>query len=196
MTLSATLTITLTVPMSTNAEWVQNPIGVPRAPGCDPGYSWQKIGARYQCVTPQPSCAYGFESGPVWSGSSWAYTCNAPPPPPAPTCQYGYLSGPVWNGSVWIYQCNQPETPATPTRSIPELKAICTAYGQQQYGYPPRWADSLTYNNVAAGRTTFNTGDYLVDIIGDWQMVMCEVDNTTGQITDWEISGHGTDMGG
>jgi hypothetical protein len=68
--------------LSVNAQYVQNAIGIPIAPGCGPGESWTKNGARYQCETPQPSCAYGFASGPVWTGSSWSFSCNAPPAPP------------------------------------------------------------------------------------------------------------------
>jgi hypothetical protein len=68
--------------LNVNAQYVQNAIGIPTAPGCGPGESWTKNGARYQCQTPQPSCAYGFASGPVWTGSSWSFVCNAPPPPP------------------------------------------------------------------------------------------------------------------
>jgi hypothetical protein len=81
LTLLVTLSGTLTAPITSNAEWVQNPIGVPRAPGCDPGYSWQKIGVRYRCATPPPSCQFGFSSAPVWTGSSWSYGCNEPAPP-------------------------------------------------------------------------------------------------------------------
>jgi|GEM_PF-2716801 len=80
----ATLGATMTVSIESSAEWVQNPIGVPRAPGCNPGYSWQKSGNRYQCMTPPPSCEYGFAAGPAWNGSSWVYTCNPPPAPPPP----------------------------------------------------------------------------------------------------------------
>ena len=58
---------------------------VPTVPNCPAGYSWTKSGPRYQCMTPPPSCQYGFASGPVWTGSAWAYSCNAPPPPPPPT---------------------------------------------------------------------------------------------------------------
>lgn len=68
--------------LSVNAQYVQNAIGIPTAPGCGPGESWTKNGARYQCETPQPSCTYGFASGPVWTGSSWSFVCNAPPTPP------------------------------------------------------------------------------------------------------------------
>lgn len=195
LTLMATLGGTLTAPTPSNGEWVQNPIGVPRAPGCDPGYSWQKLGVRYQCVTPPPSCAYGFASGPGWNGSSWVYSCNAPPPPPpAPTCQYGYASGPLWNGSTWLYSCNG--APARTPKTIPELKAICTDAAKQKWGFQPQWADQLTYVNTAMGRTTFNSGDHLIDNMGDWQMEACEVDNMTGQVTDLQAQGHGTDMGG
>jgi hypothetical protein len=95
------------------AQWVQIPLGVPRAPGCDPGYSWQKIGVRYQCVTPQPSCTYGFASAPVWNAGSWSYACNAPPPPPQTT------------------QPTQP--PQTPGSDDPGRKALanCAAYAAQ-----------------------------------------------------------------
>lgn len=34
-------------------------------------------------IPPRPSamvCSYGFASGPTWSGSSWNYSCNPPPP--------------------------------------------------------------------------------------------------------------------
>lgn len=65
-----------------DAADVYQPIGVPVAPGCNAGYSWQKLGVRYQCATPPPSCQYGFASGPAWNGSGWIYSCNAPPPPP------------------------------------------------------------------------------------------------------------------
>lgn len=65
-----------------DAADVYQPIVVPTAPGCSAGYSWQKAGVRYQCMTPPPSCQYGFSSGPVWTGSSWSYACNPPPPPP------------------------------------------------------------------------------------------------------------------
>jgi hypothetical protein len=65
-----------------NAQWVQNSLTTPQAPNCPPGYSWTKSGPRYQCMTPPPSCQYGFASGPVWTGSAWAFSCNSPPPPP------------------------------------------------------------------------------------------------------------------
>lgn len=75
-------TVLLGATLSVNAQYVQNTIAMPTAPGCGPGESWTKNGARYLCETPQPSCAYGFASGPVWTGSSWSFVCNAPPPPP------------------------------------------------------------------------------------------------------------------
>jgi hypothetical protein len=71
--------------VSVNAQYVQNAIGIPIAPGCGPGESWTKNGVRYQCETPQPSCQYGFASGPLWTGSSWSFSCNGPPPPSQPT---------------------------------------------------------------------------------------------------------------
>jgi hypothetical protein len=83
LTVLATLSGMLTAPVTSNAEWVQNPIGIPRAPGCEPGYSWQKLGVRYQCATPPPSCSTGFASGPAWNGNSWSYTCNSAPQNPA-----------------------------------------------------------------------------------------------------------------
>jgi hypothetical protein len=71
--------------LSANAQYVQIPIGMPIAPGCGPGESWTKNGVRYQCETPQPSCQYGFASGPVWTGVSWSFSCNGPPAPTQPT---------------------------------------------------------------------------------------------------------------
>ena len=62
--------------------WIQNPLGVPLAPGCPAGYSWTKGNVRYECRTPPPSCQFGFAAGPVWNGTAWSYSCNAPPPPP------------------------------------------------------------------------------------------------------------------
>lgn len=189
LTLLATLSAMLTVPIRSNAEWVQNPIGVPRAPGCDPGYSWQKMGVRYQCVTPQPTCANGFASGPAWNGATWIYSCN---PPPAPTCQYGYASGPTWNGSAWLYQCNQPITPPPQTPPPPsDPEAICRAYTTQQLGSFPGWASSF----VSAGQTTFMTNMYSPSY-GDNAYAWCEVDNTSGNITSYGVQGQGTDMGG
>lgn len=67
------------------AQWVQNPIVMPIAPGCGPGESWTKNGPRYVCESPVPSCAFGFASGPVWTGTAWSFACNAPPPPPPGT---------------------------------------------------------------------------------------------------------------
>jgi hypothetical protein len=110
VTLGLTIATALAVSSISAAQVVQNPLGVPRAPGCDPGYSWNKSGNRYQCMTPPPSCQYGFSSGPVWSGTSWTYACNAPPPPPpvsppgdpdanciaaAPLYSYTVTKGPV-----------------------------------------------------------------------------------------------------
>ncbi len=62
--------------------WIQNPLGVPLAPGCPPGYSWSRGNVRYECRTPPPSCQFGFAAGPAWNGSTWSYSCNPPPPPP------------------------------------------------------------------------------------------------------------------
>jgi len=70
--------------LDVNAQYVQNAVAIPLAPGCPAGESWTKNGARYECETPQPTCANGFASGPVWTGSSWSYSCNAPPAPPQP----------------------------------------------------------------------------------------------------------------
>jgi hypothetical protein len=194
LTLLATLGGALTAPTSSKAEWVQNPMGVPRAPGCDPGYSWQKVGVRYQCVTPQPSCAYGFASGPAWNGSTWVYSCNAPPPPPPPpTCPSGYdqIVAPSWNGSAWVGQICQPHSP-TPDNP-PNLKAICTAAATKQLGSIPPWQDQLTQSN--GGVTTFQTDEYMGSHQYYWETDACSVnaDGTNPQIYMW---GHGNDMGG
>jgi hypothetical protein len=69
-----------TIPVE--AQWVQNPIGIPIAPGCPAGESWTKNGDRFVCETPAPSCANGFASAPVWTGTAWSFACNAPLPPP------------------------------------------------------------------------------------------------------------------
>lgn len=67
-----------------DAADVYQPTALPTVPGCTAGYSWQKAGVRYQCMTPPPTCQYGFISAPVWNGSSWNYACALPPPPPPP----------------------------------------------------------------------------------------------------------------
>jgi len=79
MALLAVGTALLSETLGVNAQYVQNAIATPVAPGCGPGESWTKDGVRYQCETPRPSCAYGFASGPVWTGSAWSFSCNAPP---------------------------------------------------------------------------------------------------------------------
>jgi len=71
--------------LSVHAQYVQNAIAIPIAPGCAAGESWTKNGVRYQCESPPPSCQYGFASGPAWTGSSWRYSCNAPPVVTPPT---------------------------------------------------------------------------------------------------------------
>jgi hypothetical protein len=71
------------------AQYVQIPIGNPIAPGCGPGESWTKNGPRYVCESPVPSCAFGFASGPVWTGTAWSFVCNAPPPPDQPVTPGG-----------------------------------------------------------------------------------------------------------
>lgn len=187
LTLMATLGGTLLAPTPTNAEWVQNPIGVPRAPGCDPGYSWQKIGVRYQCVTPQPTCAYGFASGPVWTGTAWNYSCNVPP---APSCPSGYdqAAAPSWNGSAWVgQQC----TPRAQTQTPSDPEAICAAHASAS---PPvgikmgPLTRKLKFNSYAGPATQYyhdnSPGPYW-EVGGqsgtNW-VVMCAFVNATG---DW-----------
>lgn len=97
-----------------DAADVSQPIAVPTTPGCSPGYSWQRMPVRYQCATPQPTCAYGFASGPSWNGSAWVYSCNAPPPPPPPpSCASGMNQtvAPSWNGTAWVGQVCKPVAP-------------------------------------------------------------------------------------
>lgn len=131
------------------------PIGVPIAPGCNAGYSWQKIGVRYQCVTPQPSCAYGFASGPSWNGSTWVYSCNVPPPPPPPpACPSGSEQqvAPSWNGSAWVGQVCRP----TATQ-LPPPGSQCAARAQQD-GItlsPENVSRRHTYNSYAGPATSY-----------------------------------------
>jgi hypothetical protein len=136
----------ISIGVDAEAADVYQPIGVPLAPGCVSGYSWQKIGVRYQCVTPQPTCQYGYASNPVWNGSAWSYSCNAPPPP---TCQYGYASNPVWNGSAWSYSCNPPPPPPPP----PSNPGPTSCASTPNPGYTPQqsyaWVDATTYPNGA-----------------------------------------------
>lgn len=40
--------------LSVNAQYVQNTIAMPIAPGCAAGTSWTKSGARYVCQAPSP----------------------------------------------------------------------------------------------------------------------------------------------
>ncbi|VXC82289.1 conserved exported hypothetical protein [Burkholderia sp. 8Y] len=192
LTLLATLGGTLAAPTPSNAEWVQNGIGVPRAPGCDPGYSWQRMAVRYQCATPQPSCAYGFASGPAWNGSTWVYSCNAPPPPPPPpTCQTGYsqAAAPSWNGSAWVGQVCTPNGQQVPP---PSPQSLCAARAKQ---------DGITLGPLYMTRTNINEGMgkgtqyYYMPSPGPfWQQdpysgnnweIMCFFDNATG---NWVLS--------
>jgi hypothetical protein len=184
LALAATLSGVLTAPVTSNAEWIQNPIGVPRAPGCDPGYSWQKVGVRYQCVTPQPSCAYGFASGPSWDGSTWLYSCNAPLPP---ACQSGYTQSvaPSWNGSEWVgQQC----TPSAPALKDPRSQCQTRATQDGITLSPENVSRRHTYNSYAGPATQYY---YDTSTGPNWQVggssgnswtVVCSFVNATG---DW-----------
>jgi hypothetical protein len=77
---------------------------------------------------PQPSCPYGFASGPAyispswtgwdasgWTSGYWSYSCNPPPPPPPPVvsgpvlCQGTYClwaDGTVTNGGNTVWGLN------------------------------------------------------------------------------------------
>ncbi|WP_244818502.1 hypothetical protein [Caballeronia sp. Lep1P3] len=165
LTLLATLGGVLTAPISSNAEWVQNPMGVPRAPGCDPGYSWQKVGVRYQCVTPQPSCQYGFASGPAWNGSGWIYSCNAPPPPPPVT----------------------PPAQDNPTTPDDVTKANCAARAAQdgitlgpltnRIRYSSRGYSQWYYNNSIGTKYWTKSDGYTRSNVYE---VVCTTDDATG----------------
>jgi hypothetical protein len=124
---------------------VYQPLGVPLAPGCNAGYSWQKIGVRYQCVTPQPTCQYGFVAAPVWNGSAWSYSCNAPPyQPDNPIVP---VNPPTGN------PCQSYATPGyTPNRAYQWVDATASPGGnvnwplaRKTYGVPanaePYWAE-------------------------------------------------------
>ncbi len=180
-----------------DAADVSQPIAVPTTPGCSPGYSWQRMPVRYQCATPQPTCAYGFASGPSWNGSAWVYSCNAPPPPPPPpppTCPSGtnQAAAPSWNGAAWVGQVCQP---AAPTTGNPvDLSAICYAAATKQLGPIPPWQPLSTTRT--ATQTSFQTDEYM----GGrptlyWEIDECTINNdgTNPTVIYW---GHGNDMGG
>lgn len=180
LALLATLSSVLTAPVTSNAEWVQNPIGVPRAPGCDPGYSWQKLGVRYQCATPQPTCAYGFASGPVWTGTAWSYSCNIPPPPACPSGT-NQTAAPSWNGAAWVGQQCQPSapTPKDPT-------AQCAARAKQDNVTMGPVTRQYKYNSAAGPATEYyhdgSQGPYWEAGAesGTTWVVMCTFVNATG----------------
>ncbi|SAK60428.1 hypothetical protein AWB79_02709 [Caballeronia hypogeia] len=193
LTLLATLGGVLTAPISSNAEWVQNPMGVPRAPGCDPGYSWQKLGVRYQCATPQPSCAYGFASGPSWNGSTWVYSCNAPPPPPPPpACPSGYTqqTAPSWNGSAWVGQVCIPAAQTRPPGPNPQ---ICQAYVTQKLGFWPGWGQQNSIYDD--GRNTTYTTNTWTASVNEYEFATCSVSDSTGAVTGYEVQGYGDTSG-
>lgn len=175
-----------------DAADVYQPIGVPMAPGCNAGYSWQKIGARYQCVTPQPSCAYGFASGPAWNGSTWVYSCNAPPPPPPPpTCPSGYdqKTAPWWNGSAWVGQQCIPAA-KQPTGPNPQ---ICQAYVTQKLGFWPGWGQqNWTYDD--GKNTTYTTNTWTASV-NEYEFATCSVSDSTGAVTGYEVQGYGDTSG-
>jgi hypothetical protein len=54
----------------------------PLSPNCAAPNTWTAFNGHYMCAPPQPSCQYGFASGPYWDGNNWVYSCNAPPAPP------------------------------------------------------------------------------------------------------------------
>ncbi|BBQ02723.1 hypothetical protein BSFA1_78510 (plasmid) [Burkholderia sp. SFA1] len=177
----------LTAPLRTSAEWVQNPIGVPRAPGCNPGYSWQKLGVRYQCATPQPNCAYGFASGPVWTGTAWSYSCNVPPPPACPsgTTQ---TAAPSWNGAAWVGQNCQPANPQT---GNPEQ--ACRAYVTQQLGFWPGWGQQNSVLNDGTN-TTYITNTWNTSW-NTYEYAMCSANNSSGVVTGYDVQGYGDTAG-
>lgn len=190
--LVAALSAPVVMPQVAQAQWVQIPLGVPRAPGCDAGYSWQKIGVRYQCVTPQPSCAYGFASGPAWNGSTWVYSCNAPPPPPPPppppSCPSGtyQAAAPSWNGAAWVGQVCFPNGQQRP----PGPQTQCAARAQQDgITLPPENVSRRhSFNSYAGPATSYyydlSTGPYweVGGYSGNSWTVICSFVNATG---DW-----------
>ncbi|CAL8480986.1 Secreted protein (plasmid) [Caballeronia sp. S22] len=187
--LMGTLSGVLTAPVTSNAEWVQNPIGVPRAPGCDPGYSWQKLGVRYQCATPQPNCAYGFASGPVWTGTGWNYSCNVPPPP---SCPSGYIqqAAPSWNGSAWVGQLCYPGAQQQPPGNPEEA---CRAYVTKQLGFWPGWGQQNSVFNDGTN-TTYITNTYNTSF-NTYQYASCSANNSTGAVIGYDVQGYGDTAG-
>lgn len=64
-------------------------------------------------TSPPPSCPYGYDSGPTWSGwdaVGWQYVCAPPPPPPPPPAGNG--GGPVLCQGNY---CIQPDGTITET---------------------------------------------------------------------------------
>jgi hypothetical protein len=155
---------------------VYQPLGVPLAPGCNAGYSWQKIGVRYQCVTPQPTCQYGFASAPVWNGSAWSYSCNSPPQPdiPAPP--------PTLPGSPCA---NYPTPGYAPNRAYQWVDATTSPSGnvnwplaRKTYGVPanaePYWAEY----DLSKGYSIYWSGPAYLTCVGSqsYYTAMCWVD--------------------
>ncbi len=186
---SAVLAVACAVSLGNGADAadVYQPIGVPNTPGCNAGYSWQKIGVRYQCVTPQPSCAYGFASGPAWNGSTWVYSCNAPPPPPPPpSCPSGtyQAAAPSWNGAAWVGQVCQPAAP-TPT---PQSQCATRALQDGITLSPENVSRRHPFNSYAGPATSYyydlSTGPYweVGGYSGNSWTVVCSFVNATG---DW-----------
>jgi hypothetical protein len=134
-----------------DAQWFQNPQVTPNVPGCAPGTSWVKNGVRYECESAAPSCQFGFASGPVWTGTSWSYSCNGPPTQPG---GQGGQSGGNQGASDPITLCasmaaSQGITliPSTLTQASPFTKNGQAATLRGFIGTGPAWSENGSSGN-------------------------------------------------
>jgi len=169
--------------LDVNAQYVQRAVGIPLAPGCPAGESWTKNGARYECETPQPSCSYGFASGPVWTGSSWSYSCNSPPAPP--TSPTGGQSGGAQNTPSLISACASAITSGLAGK--PWSGVILETIGGLGYGWS---AEGTNWQYGGGGTYAGSDGTYELyfnDYGAGTDGVFVGIDNQTAGTLDYGI---------